>query len=522
MKLKTISIVLLTVLSLVCSAKGEKTRGGQEQTPATQNTIENLEYDLRFFEDSECTTLKRGVRNTKKFRSVALRDLADRILAGEYSAEYLCAEYRALPSPMVLSREYRLGDGFSKYENITGVYLEGGENVLLVSGVGERKVSLLLPDLMRQPSNPSEPTRDSLGWGLLKQVVVLRDGVNVINVEKSSNAYIHYFEDDYAAAPEVSVHFVTGLVNGYFDLERGDDNAKWDELLASAVSPIMDARGKHIHVAYPVEWFVEYTSGRGVELMTNYDSLVNAQYELMGLVKYDNVPLNRVFARVNFNYYMFRDRDGVAYLGNKGTMRMVADPVVVINGDPCWGFSHEVGHIMQMHPMTWGGMTEVSNNIFTLYAKRKMGNSPSRIMRQGNYKKAQDELVGKGIAYLLHSDVFDRLVPFWQLQLYFEGNGMPDFYPELMEHLRRTAGDYKGDQTIQYQFEFIKACCDVSKTNLLDFFEKWGFFVAGDLVVKDYGTYNFSITQDMIDSTREYVLAKGYPEPSIDITTISE
>lgn len=41
----------------------------------------------------------------------------------------------------------------------------------------------------------------------------------------------------------------------------------------------------------------------------------------MGLEKYGKIPKNRVFARVNFNYYMFRDGDGVAYLGDNGTMR---------------------------------------------------------------------------------------------------------------------------------------------------------------------------------------------------------
>lgn len=46
----------------------------------------------------------------------------------------------------------------------------------------------------------------------------------------------------------------------------------------------------------------------------------------MGLDKYGKIPENRVLARVNFNYYMFRDGDGVAYLGNDGTMRMVTDP----------------------------------------------------------------------------------------------------------------------------------------------------------------------------------------------------
>ena len=175
-------------------------------------------------------------------------------------------------------------------------------------------------------------------------------------------------------APEVSVHFPTGKVNGFFDASK-HTNADWDRLLDEAVSPIMDARGKHIQVAYPVEWFNVYTRGKGVELIANYDALLNHHYTLMGLVKYDKVPRNRILARVNFNYYMFRDRDGVAYLGNKGTMRMVADPEVVIIGDPCWGFCHEVGHVLQMRPqMTWGGMTEVSCNIFSMYTVTGMGN----------------------------------------------------------------------------------------------------------------------------------------------------
>ena len=120
-------------------------------------------------------------------------------------------------------------------------------------------------------------------------------------------------------------------------------------------------RGKHIQVAYPVEWFKVHTGGKGEELIKNYDTMLNHHYTLLGLVKYKKVPRNRILARVNFNFYMFRDGDGVAYLGNKGTMRMVANPEVVIKGDPCWGFCHEVGHVLQMRPqMTWGGMPGIA------------------------------------------------------------------------------------------------------------------------------------------------------------------
>ena len=57
---------------------------------------------------------------------------------------------------------------------------------------------------------------------------------------------------------------------------------------------------------------------------------------------------------------MFRDRDGV-YID--WAMRMVADPESIIKGDPCWGFSHELGTYCNAAATTWGGMTEVSNNI---------------------------------------------------------------------------------------------------------------------------------------------------------------
>jgi len=76
----------------------------------------------------------------------------------------------------------------------------------------------------------------------------------------------------------------------------------------------MDARGKHIQVAYPVEWFNIYTRSKGVELITNYDALLNSHYTLMGLVKYNKVPKNRILARVNFNYYDALQRVGLSFM----------------------------------------------------------------------------------------------------------------------------------------------------------------------------------------------------------------
>jgi len=225
---------------------------------------------------------------------------------------------------------------------------------------------------------------------------------------------------------------------------------------------------------------------------------------------------------VNFNYYMFRDRDGVAYMGNKGTMRMVADPAVVIVGDPCWGFSHEVGHVLQMRPqITWGGLTEVSCNIFSMYTVTAMGNR-SRLSAQKNYASARKSIIDAEKSYLAVGNVFDRLVPFWQLHLYFSKNGRPDFYADVMEEMRNRPHAGHGDDSINNQFEFVKICCDVAELDLTDFFEEWGFFWVGELTVNDYRTYQFKITQQMVDDTKAYIAKKGYKKPAEDITLVED
>ena len=501
---------LLSILLLLCSLLA---RGAS-------NDAEALKADMKFFTDGSCSELKTEVKmqDLAGFKSDLLKTVATGLLDATYDKTYRAASYQAYPSPRELGRTLKMGDGFSRYENITGIYLEPGDNVVLVGNTADKKLSLLLPDWMRQPPAGMDSTKDPNGWGLHKQEIPLSQGVNVIQVKKATNAYVSYFDDHAEQAPKVTIHFPTGKVNGFFDATK-HTNDDWNRLLDHAVGPIMDARGKHIQVAYPVEWFNVYTRGKGVELINKYDTMLHHHFSLMGLVKYKKVPENRILARVNFNYYMFRDGDGVAYLGNKDTMRMVADPGVVTVGDPCWGFCHEVGHALQMRQITWGGMTEVSNNIFSLYTGGKMGNE-SRLKAQKNYASARRNIIEANPrkSFLAVPDVFDRLVPFWQLHLYFSQNGRPDFYADVMEEMRKRPDAGTGDESIKNQLEFVKICCDVAKLDLTDFFDKWGFFWVGQIAVDDYGKYHFTITQQMVDETKSYVARKNYPKPATDLT----
>src|SRR5690606_30070416 len=130
----------------------------------------------------------------------------------------------------------------------------------------------------------------------------------------------------------------------------------------------------------------------------------------------------------------------------------------------------------------WGGLGEVSNNLFSLYVTRSFGN-PTRISEQNNYEKSRESIINRGISFLQDDDVFNRLVPFWQLQLYFEGQGKnPGFYPDLFEAFRRQAeasqpacrrgcnwASYRlsGERNpAVHQFNFIYTACEVSKVDI--------------------------------------------------------
>lgn len=511
----------------------------------TAEELHQVYSDLTVFQDGLALQLKKGVNKKQidQIKNDDIRLLANELKAGKKINEYKYHTYEALLSPRTLGQQLSIGDGYSKYENVTGVYLPEGKHILIADGIVEGKdIKLIIPNWLRKAPNPEEPTKDPKGWGIEKKEFVLRNGVNIIDLKDfGSLAYISYFSDKPKEEKPISVHFISGQANGYFDINKHSDQ-DWNSFLDHAVYPILDAKGKHIQTAYPVEDLKKFAYGRGKELISNYDSLVYRQHRLMGLIKYNKVPDNKILARVNYNYYMFRDGDGVAYMGDKQgyAMKMVLDPSSVINGDPCWGFSHEVGHVHQTSPMlSWGGLGEVSNNIYSLYVMRSFGNE-SRILDQDNFNKARASIIDKKISYLQDPDVFNRLVPFWQLQLYFEGAGNnPDFYPDLFETLRnQNSNNSPSRQRIRerwgkeatvvernpavHQLNFIKTACQVSKTDLTEFFDQYGFFYVGEMKYDDYGDYEYKMTQEMVDACKSAIKAMNLAKPKLDISTLTD
>ncbi|MGL4854800.1 MAG: M60 family metallopeptidase, partial [Lentisphaeria bacterium] len=208
-------------------------------------------------------------------------------------------------------------------------------------------------------------------------------------------------------------------------------------------------------------------------------------------------------------------------------MPLVVDPSRVIKGDPCWGFNHEVGHVHQLRPyFNWGGLGEVSNNVVTLYGTTAFGNR-SRLSAGNFYQKAKENIIDKKISYLQNDNILQRLVPFWQLHLYFSKHGNPDFYPDLHEVFRNQPaamgndwGSRGTDKVAEYQLNFIKQSCIVSKTDLTDFFDQYGFFHVGEFEINDYGKYQYKMTQEMVDNLKAEIKALNLPKPKVPVESM--
>lgn len=503
-------------------------------------TLAKVLEDSKIFANLTATELRQGVdiSDINKLRIPALKELALQLLEKRYDAGLKLANYEPYLNPEVLGRKMRIGDGFSKYEGITGIILEEGDNIVFVGETAGTDISLVIPDWTRKAPEGVKPEQDPAGWGLKSVSFPLHEGANLIRLEKAGHAYIQYFtDDDPEKHPDIAVHFPTGKVNGYFDITRGDTNSDFNALLDNAISPIMDMRGRYIQVAFPVDSLKRFTWNKGVELLQNFDSIVALQRHFIGWDKEGFFPSNHVLARINYHYYMFRDYNGVAYID--WAMRLVADPESIIKGDPCWGFSHELGHVLQMRPqLTWGGMTEVSNNILTLYSTTMLSNR-SRLSAEGTYAKARESILDKNISYLYfpgqaisssqyggggNTDVFHRLVPFWQLHLYFTAQGYPDFYPDLMIAMRKQEPLGGGDPSKDYlnMLEFCRLACEVSKTDLTEFFERWGFFYVGEIQVNDYAFYRYNVTKEDVMSVKNAIADMNLPKPKVDITLLKD
>jgi hypothetical protein len=462
------------------------------------------------FTDKSCSRLKPGTTldDIKGISNLLYQKLASDLYYREYDTIFRTQSYEAYQIPGLIAQAWKTVP-YGRNDNPTGIYAEAGKDLIVMMEALNGRPA---PGLFIQTD----------GAGIQGKFHILKEGANRITPTNTGLVYLHYYTATGTEAP-ININFVTGKVNGYFDSEI-HETADWQPLLNKALAPCFDLKGRYASLNFETTAYKTYTPD-GLALINHYDSLVRWEQDFMGIYKYNRRVRNHAHFQVIYDSYMYATDYYTAYV-NSAQNIVLSLPVLLRQSwdNGTWGPAHELGHVHQTRPgLKWLGMTEITNNIMSQYIVTQFG-LPSRLQFEsgGYYARAVNEIVKNAdMAHNLHTDFFCKLVPFWQLQLYFSDVlGNKDFYKDIYEKVRVNpdpkASDYSGC-TVDgaCQLEFVRLVCEVSGYDLRQFFTDWKFLKPVNARIEDYSTATFTVSQAGIDALNAKISAMNLPLPPI-------
>ncbi|MBP5771088.1 MAG: M60 family metallopeptidase [Bacteroidaceae bacterium] len=481
----------------------------------------------KLFADDLCTQLKSGVTQADitAEENTLLKHLAQETFDGNYSTRWRVGTFAAYrPIEELRSQTLHTNSAFCPHENPTGIYFRSGETVaVLVKGIGSSPVALEVYDV--------SPVKNNGGY--VSSTYSLHNGLNFITPTNEGNGYLNYYTSSFASAPEVSIHVIDGIQNGVFRM--GDSNALWKALLASAKAPVLDILTPHVQVIAPVDVLSWSCPDDGAALAAIMDSTVRRSWEIMGYYYQGVAPRNHQFVQPSYEG-MFAN-----YNGSHAGWSIFHDWTRP-HDFGVWGFAHELGHNTQITPFCWNGMTEVTNNVCSLWSQynlRQLLSKPDlRLddeviecaagwLRGGRLQNFIDEDVTcnlqhpDGHRYYWDTerdvngsgtDVFVTLVPLWQMMLYTEvAAKSPNAFPKMYTQMRLKDATLNVLSPENLRLNWYRAICDAAQLNFIPFFDKAGMLEALDNVfVSDYTDHTYNITAAQFASVRSDVNAKNY------------
>lgn len=455
------------------------------------------------FQDRACTTLKAGVtkEDIDKIPNPFFKNLATHLFNKTYDSECRIESYKPYPHPQKSAQTYKIST-YSMRDNPTGIFVkENEELVVMVENTHGQKISLLIQDLDKGFGGPSYP---------------LFDGINILKMSQKGLIYVMYYTENGNEEP-IKIHIASGSKNGVYRLGKHTEK-QYQIMLSNAACPYFDLIGDYAHLTFTVS-DLQAQKSTGEDLIKVYEDIVRLEQEFMGLMKYhQRVPNHLYFMMDIAGKSPYASSYRTAY--TKGDMRLLCNAQELKMGEGCWGPAHEVGHVNQTRPgFKWISMTEVSNNVMSLYVQTKLA-KVSRLEEKGVYTRAFNDLKNKNIPHCVSKDVFARLVPFWQLQLYYANvKGYEDFYKDLYEAIRKNPNPPTDGEC---QIAFIKTVCQIAKEDLTEFFESWGMLLPVQMIINDYGEREMSITPQMIEQVRSEIRAMNLPKPALKVQDITD
>lgn len=343
--------------------------------------------DLDVFADDIYSKLRPGVTKEEidKLTNPFCKLVAKGIFDGTYETKYRAGSYPCRLSYNVLSSEWNApGKYYSQIDNPTGInFRSGTKRAVYVSGIPEdmsAKLCIMAWYVGKDGDSfngayPHETNFD------------LKNGLNIIDYTYGWDGlgYIKYYastrERYEEGVPDINVHIINGEINGILTADKTNDEMyAMCKKAATEGNICIDVLGKRVQSIWTSAGMRDYckasdgTSLGYRQYINLLDSLVTWEHRQLGLEKYNRIPDNHTMAFTNYTYYMFQTTLGVSFHHNQEQRVLNCKTMMLNDNDAIWGFSHEWGHQHQMHPYAcWGGLSEVTNNIFSYYNVQHLG-----------------------------------------------------------------------------------------------------------------------------------------------------
>lgn len=494
----------------------------------TKKGISNTEI----FTDRSFSALQPNVTKEQigRIEDPLIKSIATKLFNYSYTnAEYRIQHFEAYQPLDELRIEIGNQQIYSRFVNPTGIRIEAHKEITIYAeGIGKNNISVLVANHGRNlGTHPGNGKRYRIEEKFYHS---LEDGKNTFTSSIPGNLYISYFTSEYLTAKQPTIHVVSGEVCGYFDVTT-HDNKQWKELLEMPYE-MLDIKGEHIGMAYSREILKENCPNNGVELVKKHDAIVKAQWELMGLYKYNKVPKNPMFAAWDpYGRSPYASAQGIytPLNGQKRWCSVWQEPIT-----QAWGLYHELGHHNEMRGLRWQGTQEVTNNLYSCWCeylfedaktfryefeqKEDAGDGLGKVIN-GPYHLYLNQVVHKeGIDWNSYVDFTkggnasriqtrSKVCFMWQLQLFFGVVLEMDAYPDYFEIVRNAT---LPADTKTKQLNYYKYFCDAVKMDLTDIFENGKMLVPYSALM---GKEQVDITAADVNDAKSYVAAKGYPKP---------
>ena len=485
---------------------------------------------LNVFTDITCCELKEGVtENMINDLPGYFAQLGLLIKEGNYSEweqKFRIQNYKPY-SDVEEMADAMLIKKYGNQDNITGIYAEEGDEIIVLVGDthgNEIALQVLGEETVSDDTGSYVQTESPA----TAQTVQLEEGVNRIKIDRTGMLFILYTADPtnpQNAPIKVHIPYASGTVSGFFDLETDKTDEQYADLLNKAEYKYFGVRGKDIIFYFHTSQLRKVAPTNIKRAIELWDNIVGWEQEIMGFTgdlrkRYNN----HIFAISPEGNYMWQSdyRIGFKYTYLEN---ILLPENVLAKEDNAWGPAHEMGHIHQK-AINWPGCTESSNNFFSNYVIYKMGKYHSRGYGLSHVAQTRfvenNAWVDYGTATHQGEDTEIHMRMYWQLFIYYhlckdKNNFWPDVFAKMRE---KYAGNYTEKHPGISQMKFAEAVCEVANEDLTDFFDFWGFFIPVDKEIDQYGTFTYTVTDDMIRDTKA-VLAK-YPKKAAPFQYIED